>query len=131
MAHAEQIGHFVLSNRVPMFAELREFAAAGGLASYGASRPDMWCFSSTANSRNIILASTRGGKRPACFVFAPCAHFTVSIPFCLPYEPVRMRPSKSIDTSFQMRRLPFAYRDFYRRLYQPRMGGDPIESFFL
>ena len=40
--HAEQIGHFVLSNRVPMFAELREFAAAGGLASYGASRPDMW-----------------------------------------------------------------------------------------
>jgi putative ABC transport system substrate-binding protein len=25
-----------------MFAELREFAVAGGLASYGASRPDLW-----------------------------------------------------------------------------------------
>ena len=42
LAYAEQIGHFALSNRVPMFAELREFAAAGGLASYGASRPDLW-----------------------------------------------------------------------------------------
>jgi len=42
LAHVEQIGHFAVSNRVPMFAELREFAVAGGLASYGASRPDLW-----------------------------------------------------------------------------------------
>ncbi len=42
LAHVEQIGHFALSNRVAMFAELREFTAAGGLASYGASRPDLW-----------------------------------------------------------------------------------------
>jgi putative ABC transport system substrate-binding protein len=42
LANRERIGQFVLSNRVPMFAELREFAVAGGLASYGASRPDLW-----------------------------------------------------------------------------------------
>ncbi len=42
LAHVEQIGQFALSNRVAMFTELREFAAAGGLASYGASRPDLW-----------------------------------------------------------------------------------------
>jgi putative ABC transport system substrate-binding protein len=42
LAYREMIGHFALSNRLPMFAELREFAVAGGLASYGASRPDLW-----------------------------------------------------------------------------------------
>ena len=40
--YRERIGHFAMSNRLPMFAELREFAVAGGLASYGASRPDLW-----------------------------------------------------------------------------------------
>jgi putative tryptophan/tyrosine transport system substrate-binding protein len=42
LAYREQIGHFALSNRLPMIAELREFSVAGGLASYGASRPDLW-----------------------------------------------------------------------------------------
>jgi putative ABC transport system substrate-binding protein len=42
LANRERIGHFALSNRLPMIAELREFTAAGGLASYGASRPDLW-----------------------------------------------------------------------------------------
>src|SRR6516162_8522340 len=38
----QQIGRFAVSNRLPMIAELREFAAEGALASYGASRPDLW-----------------------------------------------------------------------------------------
>jgi putative tryptophan/tyrosine transport system substrate-binding protein len=42
LANRERIGHFALSNRLPMFAETRELAVAGGLASYGASRPDLW-----------------------------------------------------------------------------------------
>jgi len=42
LANRERIGQFALSNRVPMFAELREFAVAGGLASYGVSRSDLW-----------------------------------------------------------------------------------------
>ena len=42
LANHERIGQFALSNRVPMFAELREFVVAGGLASYGISRPDLW-----------------------------------------------------------------------------------------
>jgi putative ABC transport system substrate-binding protein len=42
LANRERIGHFALSNRIPMIAELREFTVAGGLASYGASRPDLW-----------------------------------------------------------------------------------------
>jgi ABC-type uncharacterized transport system substrate-binding protein len=42
LAHVGQIGRFALSNRLPMFAELREFVVAGGLASYGASRADLW-----------------------------------------------------------------------------------------
>jgi hypothetical protein len=37
-----QIGRFALKNRLPMVAELREFAVAGGLATYGTSRPDLW-----------------------------------------------------------------------------------------
>jgi putative ABC transport system substrate-binding protein len=37
-----QIGEFALANRVPMVAELREFAVVGGLASYGTSRADLW-----------------------------------------------------------------------------------------
>jgi putative ABC transport system substrate-binding protein len=42
LAYRERIAQFVLSNRLPMIAELREFAVAGGLASYGTSRPDLW-----------------------------------------------------------------------------------------
>jgi putative ABC transport system substrate-binding protein len=42
LAFRDQIGLFALKNRLPMVAELREFAAAGGLATYGTSRPDLW-----------------------------------------------------------------------------------------
>lgn len=42
LAFRQQIGEFALTNRVPMVAELREFAVAGGLASYGTSRLDLW-----------------------------------------------------------------------------------------
>jgi putative ABC transport system substrate-binding protein len=37
-----RIGSFVLANRLPMISELREFADAGGLATYGANRADLW-----------------------------------------------------------------------------------------
>jgi putative ABC transport system substrate-binding protein len=42
LAYREQIGHFALSNRLPMIAEMREFTVTGGLASYGTSRLDLW-----------------------------------------------------------------------------------------
>jgi putative tryptophan/tyrosine transport system substrate-binding protein len=42
IAFRDKIGKFALTNRLPMMAELREFAVAGGLASYGTSRPDLW-----------------------------------------------------------------------------------------
>jgi putative ABC transport system substrate-binding protein len=42
LAFRDKIGSFALKNRVPMVAELREFAVAGGLATYGTSRPDLW-----------------------------------------------------------------------------------------
>jgi putative ABC transport system substrate-binding protein len=42
IANRERIAYFALANRLPMVAELREFAAAGGVASYGTSRPALW-----------------------------------------------------------------------------------------
>jgi putative ABC transport system substrate-binding protein len=42
LAFRQQIGEFVMANRLPMIAELREFVVVGGLASYGASRADLW-----------------------------------------------------------------------------------------
>jgi putative ABC transport system substrate-binding protein len=42
IAFRQHIGGFALSNRLPMISELRELAVAGGLASYGTSRPDLW-----------------------------------------------------------------------------------------
>jgi putative ABC transport system substrate-binding protein len=42
LANRERIGHFALSNRLPMISELREFTVIGGLASYGVSRADLW-----------------------------------------------------------------------------------------
>jgi ABC-type uncharacterized transport system substrate-binding protein len=42
LAFRERIGRFALEQRLPMVAELREFAAVGGVATYGASRPDLW-----------------------------------------------------------------------------------------
>jgi ABC-type uncharacterized transport system substrate-binding protein len=42
IAFRDQIGKFALANKLPMVTELREFVAAGGLASYGTSRADLW-----------------------------------------------------------------------------------------
>src|SRR5262249_21735108 len=42
LAFRQQIGEFVVANQLPMIAELREFVVVGGLASYGASRADLW-----------------------------------------------------------------------------------------
>ena len=42
IAFRQQIVEFALTNRLSLVAELREFAVAGGLASYGTSRADLW-----------------------------------------------------------------------------------------
>jgi putative ABC transport system substrate-binding protein len=42
LAFRQPIGQFAVANRLPMIAELREFVVVGGLASYGASRADLW-----------------------------------------------------------------------------------------
>ena len=47
LAFRQQIGEFAVVNRLPMIAELREFVVVGGLASYGASRADLWRRSAT------------------------------------------------------------------------------------
>jgi len=41
-AHRRQIGEFAVKNRLPMIAENREFAEAGGLMTYGPSLPDLY-----------------------------------------------------------------------------------------
>ena len=42
LAFRERIGDFALKHRLPMIAELREFATVGAIATYGTSRPDLW-----------------------------------------------------------------------------------------
>ena len=42
IAFRKPIAEFALANRLPMVAELREFVVAGGFASYGTSRADLW-----------------------------------------------------------------------------------------
>ena len=41
-AHRRQIGEFSVKNRLPMIAENRDFAEAGGLMTYGPSLLDLW-----------------------------------------------------------------------------------------
>jgi putative ABC transport system substrate-binding protein len=53
----QQIGEFALANRLPMVAELREFAVVGGLASYGTSRADLW-----RRSAAYVVKILRGDK---------------------------------------------------------------------
>jgi putative ABC transport system substrate-binding protein len=57
LANRERIGNFALSSHLPMIAELRDFAVAGGLASYGASRPDLW-----RRSASYVHKIMRGAK---------------------------------------------------------------------
>jgi putative ABC transport system substrate-binding protein len=42
LAHRREIGEFALKNRLPMIAELQEFAEAGGLMTYGPSQLDSY-----------------------------------------------------------------------------------------
>jgi putative tryptophan/tyrosine transport system substrate-binding protein len=39
---SQRIGTFALANRLPMISEVREFAEAGGIATYGVNRADLW-----------------------------------------------------------------------------------------
>jgi putative tryptophan/tyrosine transport system substrate-binding protein len=62
LAYRKQIGHFAVSNRLPIIAELREFTVADGLASYGASRPDLW--RRAASYVDKIMRGTKPGDLP-------------------------------------------------------------------
>jgi ABC-type uncharacterized transport system substrate-binding protein len=42
IAFRQRIGSFALANRLPMISEIREFAEAGGVATYGTNRADLW-----------------------------------------------------------------------------------------
>jgi ABC-type uncharacterized transport system substrate-binding protein len=42
IAFRQRIGSFALANRLPMISEVREFAEAGGVATYGTNRADLW-----------------------------------------------------------------------------------------
>jgi putative ABC transport system substrate-binding protein len=57
IAFREQIGNFALTDRLPMVSELREFAVAGGVATYGVSRPDLW-----RRSASYVDKIVRGAK---------------------------------------------------------------------
>jgi putative ABC transport system substrate-binding protein len=57
LAFREKIGEFALANRLPMIAELREFAIVGGLASYGTSRADLW-----RRSASYVVKILRGAN---------------------------------------------------------------------
>jgi putative ABC transport system substrate-binding protein len=57
LAFREQIGRFALKNRLPMVSEVREFAVAGGVATYGVSRADLW-----RRSASYVDKIVRGAK---------------------------------------------------------------------
>jgi len=40
--YRKRIADFAIQNRLPMISEVREFAEAGGLITYGPSLPDSW-----------------------------------------------------------------------------------------
>ena len=42
LALRQRIGSFALANRLPMISEVREFAEAGGVGTYGVNRADLW-----------------------------------------------------------------------------------------
>jgi putative ABC transport system substrate-binding protein len=57
LAFRQKIGESALANRLPMIAELREFAIVGGLASYGTSRADLW-----RRSASYVVKILRGAN---------------------------------------------------------------------
>ena len=62
IAFRQRIGSFALANRLPMVSELREFAEAGGLASYGINRADLWRRSSSYVDK--IMRGAKPGDLP-------------------------------------------------------------------
>jgi len=57
IALRQRIGSFALANRLPMISEVREFADAGGVATYGANRADLW-----RRSASYVDKIIRGAK---------------------------------------------------------------------
>jgi ABC-type uncharacterized transport system substrate-binding protein len=53
----QRIGSFALANRLPMISEVREFADAGGVATYGVNRADLW-----RRSASYVDKIARGAK---------------------------------------------------------------------
>ena len=62
LAFRQRIGSFALANRLPMISELREFAEAGGLATYGTNRADLWRRS--ASYADKIMRGANPGDLP-------------------------------------------------------------------
>ena len=62
LSHLRQIVDFVTTNRLPMISEIKEFADAGALMTYGASLPDL--FRRAALYVDKILKGTKPGDLP-------------------------------------------------------------------
>jgi putative ABC transport system substrate-binding protein len=62
IAFRQRIGSFALANRLPMISEVREFADAGGVATYGVNRADLWRRS--ASYVDKIIRGARPGDLP-------------------------------------------------------------------
>jgi putative ABC transport system substrate-binding protein len=57
IAFRQRIGSFALANRLPMISEVREFADASGVATYGVNRADLW-----RRSASYVDKIVRGAK---------------------------------------------------------------------
>ena len=57
IALRQRIGSFALANRLPMISEVREFAEAGGVGTYGVNRADLW-----RRSASYVDKIVRGAK---------------------------------------------------------------------
>jgi hypothetical protein len=65
-----------------------------------------YAFPSAANSRNKILAIALAFDPPSVVVLLPCSVLTVTNPWRdVLYEPLTVRPRKSIVNSFQIQSL--------------------------
>ncbi len=60
--HRRQLGEFAIKDRLPMVAESRDFAEAGGLLTYGPSLLDLWRRAATYVDK--ILKGTKPGDLP-------------------------------------------------------------------